>query len=114
MGSLTNEEKESLARIIQAMYGQISFLSQKQRFNEKTVDAVEKALKSTANCNANMKDLITSLIGGSSLLATGWLKRALRSVERKIDSDRIKFDSFLCRVTGARNWRSEIEMTVYF
>ena len=115
MGGLTNEEKESLAKILQAMYGHsVDLVSLKPRFNERTVEAVEKALKAAAGCNANMKDLVASLIGGSSLVASGWLRRMLRKVERKIESDRIKVDGFACRVVGLSKWKSEIALTTYY
>lgn len=112
---LTREEKESLAVIIQAMYGHSADLvALKPRYNERTVEAVEKALKAAGSCNDNMKTLVTSLIGGSSLVASGWLKRSLRKVERQIESDRVKFDGFACRVVGLSRWKSEIVLTTYY
>lgn len=115
MNRLTKEEQEALAKILEAMFGSsVEITSSKSKFNERTVVAVENALEAVAKCNANMKDLVTSLIGGSSFIASGWLKRMLKTVERRIESDRIKFDGFACRAVGLSRWRTEVLSTIYY
>lgn len=112
--TLTNEEKESLKSIIVSIYGHdYSLTSVKNRYNERTSDAVEKALEAAMDCNSNMKELLTSLLGGYRLMASGWLKKSLRSVEKAMDSERVKLDGFACRVIGLSRWKSEIIQTTY-
>lgn len=114
MNRLTNEEKQSLARVLEIIYGHDSqLLNLKNSFNEKTVEATEKAFVALTDCNENMKSLVTSLIGGGRLRSTGWLKRTLKAFERKLESDRVKFDGLACRAAVARNWKSEIVMSTY-
>ncbi len=60
-----------------------------------------------------MKLLVTSLVGGARLMTVGWLKKSLKKVERKLESERVKFDGLACRVAAARNWKSEIVMSTY-
>jgi hypothetical protein len=114
LSSLSNEEKQSLAKIIEVIYGQEhQLMTLKNQYNTKTVEAVEKALSAISSCNDNMKYLVTSLVGGGRLMSSGWLKRALRSFERELESNKIKFDGAGCRVSAARNWKIEIIHSTY-
>lgn len=114
MSGLSSEEKEALANIIEIIYGHDSqLLGMKDKYTEQTVEAVEKAFEAALVCNDSMKELVTSLVGGAKMLARGWLKRVLKEVDRKLSNDKLKFDGLACRVTAARNWKSEIILSTY-
>ena len=114
MNRLTSEEKLSLSRILEIIYGYDSqILNLKNNYNEKTVEAVEKAFIALTKCNENMKSLVISLVGAGQLGSTGWLKQSLNEIGRTLESDRIKFDGLACRATVAGNWKSEIVMSTY-
>lgn len=114
MSSLSQDEKESLANIIEIIYGHDSqLLSMKNKYTEKTVEAVESAFEAALVCNDSMKELVTSLVGGAKLFAKGWLKRFLKEIDRKLSNDKLKFDGLACRVTAGRNWKSEIILSTY-
>lgn len=114
MKKLSNEEKQSLSRILEIIYGHDSeLLNLKNSYNEKTVEATEKALRSLFECNENIKFLIVSLVSGLQLNASGWLKESLNEVRRTLESNRVKFDGLACRATAARNWKTEIVMSTY-
>jgi len=114
MMGLSREEKDSLEAIIIRIYGnEHSLISVKPRYNEYTVSAVEDALNAAVNCNSDIKDLLTSLIGGYRHLAKNWLRRNLRAIEKALDSERVKLNGFACRVVGLSKWKSEIIQTTY-
>ncbi len=111
---LSAEERDSLEAIIVRMYGNDhSLTSVKPRYNEYTVSAVEDALNAAIDCNSDMKELLTSLIGGYKFLAKNWLRRNLRAIEKALDSERVNLNGFACRVVGLSRWKSEIIMTTY-
>jgi hypothetical protein len=112
--TLSNDEKNSLENIIIKMYGRdSSLLAAKIRYNEKTSEAVEKALEAAIACNSNIQNLLVSLIGGYKLTRKGWLKISLRAIEKALDSDRVRLDTFMCRVSGLRSWKTEILLSTY-
>ncbi len=114
MSDLNGEEKEALANVIEIIYGYDSeLLGMKDRYTEQTIDAVENAFEAASRCNDSMKELVSSLVGGAKLMSKGWLKRVLHQMEEKLLSDKVKFDGLACRVTAARNWKTEIIMSTY-
>ena len=64
-------------------------------------------------CNDSMKELVTSLVGGSKLFANGWLKRFLKEVDRKLSNDKLKFDGLAYRVTAGKNSKLEIILSTH-
>ncbi len=72
-----------------------------------------KMLEAILTCNDSMKALVTSLVGGAGLFTKGWLKRALKGIERQLSNEKLKFDGLACRVNAARNWKTEIILSTY-
>ncbi|PIE41898.1 MAG: hypothetical protein CSA49_01365 [Gammaproteobacteria bacterium] len=114
MSTLSSDEKEALANIIEIVYGHDSqIISMKDNFTESTTETVEKMLEAILTCNDSMKALVTSLVGGAGLFTKGWLKRALKGIERQLSNEKLKFDGLACRVNAARNWKTEIILSTY-
>ncbi len=113
MSILTTSEKDQLMDILRVIFrGQHSrFESVKHGFNNRTVNLVEEALNELIECNQGMKDLVTSLTGGASKIAKGWLKRVLRSFSQRLKDNRIQLDGLGCQVTTARNYGTAIYLS---
>ncbi len=111
---LTHDEKEKIADIIRILYSDSTINRNKNNINLETVYALENALKAIGNCNNVMKILIEQLIGGSGLLARGWLRKILSKAHSEISKDKIKLNGFGCKFSGTRNHKSSIFMTVEY
>lgn len=114
MRSLTSAEQDALARIIEVLYGYDSqIISLKKQFNVKTAEVVETAMQAMATCNDTMKKLLADLAGGGKILARGWLRKTLRAAEQKLTDEKLQLNGLGCRVSAARNWKTEIVMSTY-
>lgn len=110
---LTASEKDALYKLITATIGDdISIKQYKNQFNERTVDAVEKMMTASAQCNSNMQDLIIDLVGSGQILAKGWLRKALKFAKKRIQG--MNFHGYACYVGVKSSWRQEIISTTYF
>ncbi|MCW8929769.1 MAG: hypothetical protein OQL19_05990 [Gammaproteobacteria bacterium] len=111
---LTHDEKEKIADIIRILYSDSTVNRKKNNINLDTVYALENALKAIGDCNHIMKILIEQLIGGSALLARGWLRKILSKAHNEISKDKIKLNGFGCMFSGALNHKSSILMTIEY
>ena len=104
---LSSEEKEYLYQIISAIIGEdFSIKSYVLYFNDETVVVVEKMAEENFKCNANMKELIKGLLGGSAHLTKGWLKKLLKSAKKKISKEELKGYGCLARTKAV--WKTAI------
>lgn len=111
---LTHDEKEKIADIIRILFSDSNINRRKNNINRQTIYALENALKAIEKCNHDMKILIAQLIGGSGLLANGWLRKALTNIHREITNEKIKLNGLACRFAGAYNHKSSILMTIEY
>ncbi len=82
---LTLEEKNFLYEIISFVIGEdTSIKNRKMQFNDQTVTVVEEMIITNKNCNSNMLDLVKGLLGGSVVLAKGWLQKVLKKNKEDI------------------------------
>lgn len=108
---LTSSEKEALYRLIVAVIGEdLSIKSRKQLFNLRTVDVVEDMIVANENCNESMKKLVTDLLGGSAVLAKGWLRTLIKRSRQRIKGIRLQGQG--CSVATKSRWRSAIIASV--
>ncbi len=109
---LTDKEKEHISDILYILYNMR--VLDKKRINKETVDALEKALSAIENCNHDMKILLAQLVGGSALIARGWLRKMLSKIHSAIANKKIQLNGLACRVTGALYHKSAILMTIQY
>ena len=57
-------------------------------------------------CNANMKKLISDLLGASSTLTKGWLKKVLGAAKQNLDISELK--GYGCLVSVKARWKTAI------
>ena len=104
---LKTNEKDRLYDLITAMIGEDSSIkAYKSGFNEKTVAVVEDMIDAGMKCNANMKKLISDLLGASGTLTKGWLKKALGMAKQNLDISELK--GYGCLVSVKARWKTEI------
>lgn len=84
MMQLTEQEKDQLYSIISAIIGEdAAILAARSRFTDQTVSVVEDMLTTNMNCNESMKLLVSEMLAGGRVLATGWLKRVLGAASKQ-------------------------------
>lgn len=104
---LTEQEKDQLYSIIAAFIGEGSaILAARPRFTEQTVSVVEEMLATNMNCNASMKSLVSEMLSGGRVLATGWLKRVLGAASKAVKNSTLS--GYGCLVTTKSRWKTEI------
>lgn len=104
---LSTNEKDYLYEIISALIGEDhSVRAYKGGFNENTISVVEDMVAANKQCNANIKELVKSLIGASGALSKGWLKKALKLSKKKIS--KTTFKGYGCLVSVKSRWKTSI------
>lgn len=104
---LTMDEKTALYQIIALSIGEDPTVKlYKERFNESTVDVVEDMISANKICNSNMKKLISDILGASSTLSKGWLRRTLKIANKTISE--AELNGYGCSVATKSRWRTEI------
>ncbi|KPQ30626.1 MAG: hypothetical protein HLUCCX14_00730 [Marinobacter excellens HL-55] len=108
---LTTSEKDALYILIAATLGDdLSIRSRKSQFNNRTFDVVEDMIIANMDCNANLRELIVDLLGGSSMLTRGWLKQILKTSKNKIKE--MDLHGYGCLVSTKSRWKSAIVTSV--
>jgi hypothetical protein len=111
---LTAQEQADLYEVISAALGpDTSIKSVQNIFNEQTLAIAEEAVVAAANCNANMKKLVFGLLGGTSILAKGWLRKILKKFSKELKAGDVKFRGYACQVVTANNFKTAIVGSVY-
>lgn len=105
---LSRQEKDDLMTVIDILFDDSRLRSLKPNFNERTVEAVELAMEELVKCNANMKNLVTGLLVGASVLTRGWLRQSLDKIAQALSDRRLQFDGMACRNQVAINFKREI------
>ncbi|GAB2199367.1 hypothetical protein [Sessilibacter sp. MAH4] len=104
---LNKSEKEDLYKLIVAIIGEDTTIKiYKNNFNERTVDIVEEMLSTDSKCNANIKELLTDLSKGGSIVTKGWLKKLLKTSNKKLKN--IELKGYGCLVSVKSRWKSAI------
>lgn len=104
---LSRSEKDYLYQIIVAVIGEdISIKTYKSGFNEQTVTVVEKMIAGNHQCNLAMKELFKDLLGASTLMTRGWLKKVLKASKKVISTTELK--GYGCLVVSKSKWKSAI------
>jgi hypothetical protein len=107
---LSSSQKDYLYQIIVAAIGEdISIKSYKSKFNEETVSVVEKMIAGNRQCNTAMKELFKDLVGASSMMTRGWLKKVLKASKKVISKTEMK--GYGCMVVSKSKWKSAIIIT---
>lgn len=115
MAALTEDEKAKVIEIIEIIYGRDSSLaSLKTNVNQRTVSVLEETLELLEKCNGDMKNLITDLIGGTAHASSGWLKRSLKTLNRELKNDQVRFDGLACRSVVGSTRKTLIYGTLYY
>ncbi|PAV24763.1 hypothetical protein CF392_14440 [Tamilnaduibacter salinus] len=111
--ALSSTEKQDLAGILEIVFGHDTAIhSRVNRFNGRTMAAAEDALETMVRCNDNMRRLVTGLLGGASVLVKGWLREIVSRLRKELESGRIQFDGYACKVFTVNNWRTPIVLTL--
>lgn len=104
---LTSAEKDYLYDFISAVIGEDhSIKAYKTSFNESTILVVEEMVEANFLCNANMKELITGLLGGSAHLSKGWLKKLIKGTKKKVSKSQLK--GYGCLASVKSRWKTAI------
>lgn len=104
---LNSAEKDYLYDIISAVLGEDrSIKAYKTSFNETTISVVEKMVETNFQCNANLKELIKGLLGGTAQISKGWLKKLLKTTKKKVSKSELK--GYGCLVSVKSRWKSAI------
>jgi hypothetical protein len=104
---LTSGEKDYLYEIISSVIGEDhSIKGYRSSFNESTISVVEEMVEANFQCNANMKELIKGLLGGSSRLSKGWLKKLLKGTKKKLSKTQLK--GYGCLASVKSRWKTAI------
>lgn len=107
---LKTNEKDRLYDLITAMIGEDSSIkAYKSSFNEDTIAVVEDMIDASVKCNANMKKLISDILGASGALTKGWLKKALGMAKQNLDISQLK--GYGCLVSVKARWKTAIIYT---
>lgn len=104
---LTSAEKDYLYEVISAVIGEDNSIKvYKASFNESTISVVEEMVEANFQCNANMKELIKGLLGGSARLSKGWLKKLLKGTKKKLSKTQLK--GYGCLASVKSRWKTAI------
>lgn len=104
---LNHEEKDYLYDIISSIIGEDnSIKAYRPSFNESTISVVEEMVEANFQCNANMQELIKSLLGGGARLSKGWLKKLLKGSKKKLSKSELK--GYGCLVSVKSRWKTAI------
>lgn len=104
---LTSAEKDYLYEVISAIIGEGSSIkAYKTSFNESTISVVEEMVEANFQCNANMKELIKGILGGSAHLTKGWLKTLIKGTKKKLSKSQLK--GYGCLASVKSRWKTAI------
>lgn len=104
---LNEQEKEKLHSLITAFIGEDAAISAaKSGFTEETVSVVEQLITANLNCNDAMQSLVSDILSGGRVLATGWLRRSLGVASKAVKQS--SFNGYGCRVTSKSRWKTDI------
>lgn len=107
---LTANEKDYLLEMIFAVIGEDQAVrNYKSGFNEETVAVVEQMIEANTSCNENMRKLAKDLLGGSTTLAKGWLKKVLKSAKKRVSASELH--GYGCLVSTKSRWKTRIIST---
>lgn len=106
---LTRMEQDDLYTVIASVFGEdASIKAVKYQFNEQTVEVVEEAIAAKANCDGAMKSLLVGLLGASTMLTKGWLRKVVSKFAKGIRSDNVKLNGYGCLVGSKAKWKTPI------
>lgn len=104
---LSADEQDKLYMLIASIIGEDQTIkNHKSIFNEATIDVVEDMVEANIQCNTNMRQLITELVGGASGITKGWLKKLLKTTKNSLS--RIQFNGYACLAATKARWKSAI------
>ena len=104
---LSHNEKEQLYEIIAAVIGEDqSIKAYKHGFNDNTVLVVEDMIEANRLCNKNMQELVKDLLGASTVLTRGWLKKFLKASKRKVSKTELR--GYGCLASVKSRWKTAI------
>ena len=107
---LSTSEKNYLYDVIAALIGDDhSVKAYRGNFNENTISVVEDMIAANAQCNANMKELVSELVGAGAKFSKGWLKVVLKRSKKKISKS--TFRGYGCLVSVKSRWKTAIVNT---
>ncbi|SOB77086.1 hypothetical protein SAMN04488490_2848 [Marinobacter sp. LV10R510-11A] len=98
---LSRTEKEDLLAVIDILFDDNQLRRLKSNFNEDTAYIVEQAIEELIKCNASMKELVTGLVAGASILTGGWLRQSLDKIAQALRDKQLQFDGMACRNQGS-------------
>jgi hypothetical protein len=104
---LQNHEKDRLYTIITAVLGEDnSIKAYKNGFNSHTVEIVEEMINANTKCNANLKRLLSDLLGISGAFVKGWLRKTLSTAKRNLTLTDL--NGYGCLVSVKSRWKTAI------
>lgn len=104
---LNEQEKDQLHILIVTFIGDDASISaSKIGFNEQTVLIVEKMIAANIKCNEDLRQLVSDLLSGGRVLATGWLRRSLGAASRAVKQSSLKGRG--CQATSKWLWKTQI------
>lgn len=102
---LTPQEKNDLYEILIHTFGNDPKLkSNKEYFNEQTLQVAEQAINEDMKCNTLMRELVSNLASGSSFFAKGWLRKVLRKVASGLKDEEVGIRGYACMVGTKSRW----------
>lgn len=110
---LSRMEKEDLLTVINILFDDNQLRRLKSNFNEDTADIVEQAIEELVKCNASMKELVTGLVAGASILTGGWLRQSLNKIAQALRDKQLQFDGMACRNQVAANFLQQIYLSTF-
>lgn len=109
---LTEEEKQTLYKVIAAAIGEDAYRkTYVPRFNDATVSVVEEMLSANAICNKHMRELVADLAGASAHFTKGWLKRVLRGGRDIVQTSNAR--GYGCAMSVKSRWKTPIVMSTF-
>ena len=104
---LNEQEKDQLLSIINTLIGEDTAITNaRARFNESTVALVEDMIGTNLTCNESIKSLVSDLLSGGKVLATGWLRRSLGRASKAVRNSTLK--GYGCLVATKSRWKTSI------
>lgn len=104
---LSADEQDKLYMLITSIIGEDQTIkNHKPIFNEATIEVVEDMVEANIQCNTNMRQLITELVGGASNMTKGWLKKLLKTTKKSLS--RIQLHGYGCLAATKARWKSAI------
>lgn len=104
---LTVEEQQYTLKILHVLYGYDVLHGQQP--TEETLRLTEKVLVEIAECNEAISSLLQSL--PYAIVGGGFLRKSLKEIAKLIMREQREFG--MCTSAAARNFKSDIALSVY-